>query len=159
MWWNIFVLGCTGNGKPLCVQFLWLVLCFFFFCDLTDSSLELYVLIHNLDSQMLRGERSQQILAQLSSLPSVYLIASIDHINAPLSESPWAWCSKKRRICILLRGCWVFFICSCITLDVQNWPGDVCMVVAARSPDWDCGLVEAKLYKDTENYQSIYVCV
>lgn len=63
---------------------------FFFFCDLTDSSLELYVLIHNLDSQMLRGERSQQILAQLSSLPSVYLIASIDHINAPLSESPWA---------------------------------------------------------------------
>lgn len=62
----------------------------FFFCDLTDSSLELYVLIHNLDSQMLRGERSQQILAQLSSLPSVYLIASIDHINAPLSESPWA---------------------------------------------------------------------
>ncbi|NXX28262.1 ORC2 protein, partial [Nicator chloris] len=49
-----------------------------------DSSLELYVLIHNLDSQMLRGERSQQILAQLSSLPSIYLIASIDHINAPL---------------------------------------------------------------------------
>uniref|UniRef100_A0A8B9ZFQ0 Origin recognition complex subunit 2 n=1 Tax=Anas platyrhynchos TaxID=8839 RepID=A0A8B9ZFQ0_ANAPL len=35
-----------------------------------DSSLELYVLIHNLDSQMLRGERSQQILAQLSSLPT-----------------------------------------------------------------------------------------
>ncbi|KFZ45961.1 Origin recognition complex subunit 2, partial [Antrostomus carolinensis] len=49
-----------------------------------DSSLELYVLIHNLDSQMLRGERSQQILAQLSSLPSIYLIASVDHINAPL---------------------------------------------------------------------------
>ncbi|NWH53527.1 ORC2 protein, partial [Fregata magnificens] len=51
-----------------------------------DSSLELYVLIHNLDSQMLRGERSQQILAQLSSLPSIYLIASIDHINAPLTH-------------------------------------------------------------------------
>lgn len=61
-----------------------------FFSDLADSSLELYVLIHNLDSQMLRGERSQQILAQLSSLPSIYLIASIDHINAPLSEFPWA---------------------------------------------------------------------
>lgn len=59
------------------------------FSDLADSSLELYVLIHNLDSQMLRGERSQQILAQLSSLPSIYLIASIDHINAPLSESSW----------------------------------------------------------------------
>ncbi|NXC77880.1 ORC2 protein, partial [Anhinga anhinga] len=63
-----------------------------------DSSLELYVLIHNVDSQMLRGERSQQILAQLSSLPSIYLIASIDHINAPLmwdqaklSLYNWLW--------------------------------------------------------------------
>ncbi|NXL94782.1 ORC2 protein, partial [Alectura lathami] len=63
-----------------------------------DSSLELYVLIHNLDSQMLRGERSQQILAQLSSLPSIYFIASIDHINAPLmwdqakqSLYNWLW--------------------------------------------------------------------
>ncbi|NXE07244.1 ORC2 protein, partial [Lophotis ruficrista] len=63
-----------------------------------DSSLELYVVIHNLDSQMLRGERSQQILAQLSSLPSIYLIASIDHINAPLmwdqaklSLYNWLW--------------------------------------------------------------------
>ncbi|NXR33614.1 ORC2 protein, partial [Zosterops hypoxanthus] len=63
-----------------------------------DSSLELYLLIHNLDSQMLRGERSQQILAQLSSLPSIYLIASIDHINAPLmwdqaklSLYNWLW--------------------------------------------------------------------
>ncbi|NXN34609.1 ORC2 protein, partial [Nycticryphes semicollaris] len=63
-----------------------------------DSSLELYVLIHNLDSQMLRGEKCQQILAQLSSLPSIYLIASIDHINAPLmwdqaklSLYNWLW--------------------------------------------------------------------
>ncbi|NXO22926.1 ORC2 protein, partial [Cisticola juncidis] len=63
-----------------------------------DPSLELYVLIHNLDSQMLRGERSQQILAQLSSLPTIYLIASIDHINAPLmwdqaklSLYNWLW--------------------------------------------------------------------
>ncbi|XP_008944848.1 PREDICTED: origin recognition complex subunit 2, partial [Merops nubicus] len=63
-----------------------------------DSSLELYILIHNLDSQMLRGERSQQILAQLSSLPKIYLIASIDHINAPLmwdqaklSLYSWLW--------------------------------------------------------------------
>ncbi|NWS26768.1 ORC2 protein, partial [Polioptila caerulea] len=63
-----------------------------------DSSLELYVLIHNLDSQMLRGERNQQILAHLFSLPSIYLIASIDHINAPLmwdqaklSLYNWLW--------------------------------------------------------------------
>ncbi|XP_003227394.2 origin recognition complex subunit 2 [Anolis carolinensis] len=63
-----------------------------------DPSLELYLLIHNLDSQMLRGDKSQQILGQLSSLPNVYLIASIDHINAPLmwdqakqSMYNWLW--------------------------------------------------------------------
>lgn len=51
---------------------------------------------------MLRGERSQQILAQLSSLPSIYLIASIDHINAPLSEFPWASSSKEKDLCSAL---------------------------------------------------------
>ncbi|XP_044525328.1 origin recognition complex subunit 2 [Gracilinanus agilis] len=63
-----------------------------------DSSLELFLLIHNLDSQMLRGDKSQQILGQLSSLPKIYLIASIDHINAPLmwdhskqSLYNWLW--------------------------------------------------------------------
>ncbi|XP_005874187.1 PREDICTED: origin recognition complex subunit 2 isoform X1 [Myotis brandtii] len=63
-----------------------------------DSSLELFLLIHNLDSQMLRGDKSQQIIAQLSSLRNVYLIASIDHLNAPLmwdhvkqSLYNWLW--------------------------------------------------------------------
>ncbi|KAM6175754.1 origin recognition complex subunit 2 [Erethizon dorsatum] len=63
-----------------------------------DSSLELFLLIHNLDSQMLRGDKSQQIIGQLSSLPNVYLIASIDHLNAPLmwdhakqSLYNWLW--------------------------------------------------------------------
>ncbi|XP_053135357.1 origin recognition complex subunit 2 isoform X2 [Hemicordylus capensis] len=63
-----------------------------------DPSLELYLIIHNLDSQMLRGDKSQQILGQLSSLPNIYFIASIDHINAPLmwdqakqSLYNWLW--------------------------------------------------------------------
>lgn len=63
-----------------------------------DSSLELFLLIHNLDSQMLRGDNSQQILGQLSSLRNVYLIASIDHLHAPLmwdhakqSLYNWLW--------------------------------------------------------------------
>uniref|UniRef100_A0A8D2JHW3 Origin recognition complex subunit 2 n=1 Tax=Varanus komodoensis TaxID=61221 RepID=A0A8D2JHW3_VARKO len=63
-----------------------------------DPSLELYLLIHNLDSQMLRGDKSQLILGQLSSLPNIYLIASVDHINAPLmwdqakqSMYNWLW--------------------------------------------------------------------
>ncbi|CAH6791661.1 origin recognition complex subunit 2 [Phodopus roborovskii] len=63
-----------------------------------DSSLELFLLIHNLDSQMLRGDNSQQILGQLSSLHNVYLIASVDHLHAPLmwdhakqSLYNWLW--------------------------------------------------------------------
>ncbi|XP_070364462.1 origin recognition complex subunit 2 isoform X2 [Equus asinus] len=63
-----------------------------------DSSLELFLLIHNLDSQMLRGDKSQQIIGQLSSLQNIYLIASIDHLNAPLmwdhakqSLYNWLW--------------------------------------------------------------------
>ncbi|XP_034992813.2 origin recognition complex subunit 2 isoform X1 [Zootoca vivipara] len=63
-----------------------------------DPSLELYLLIHNLDSPTLRGDKNQQILAQLSCLSNIYLIASIDHINAPLmwdqakqSMYNWLW--------------------------------------------------------------------
>nr|XP_026261126.1 origin recognition complex subunit 2 isoform X1 [Urocitellus parryii] len=63
-----------------------------------DSSLKLFLLIHNLDSQMLRGDKSQQIIGQLSSLHNIYLIASIDHLNAPLmwdhakqSLYNWLW--------------------------------------------------------------------
>ncbi|XP_038646199.1 origin recognition complex subunit 2-like [Scyliorhinus canicula] len=49
-----------------------------------DSTLDLYLLIHNIDGQMLRGCRNQQILSQLSTIPGIHLIASIDHLNAPL---------------------------------------------------------------------------
>uniref|UniRef100_A0A2K5K066 Origin recognition complex subunit 2 n=1 Tax=Colobus angolensis palliatus TaxID=336983 RepID=A0A2K5K066_COLAP len=72
-----------------------IIIGFLFFLD---SSLELFLLIHNLDSQMLRGEKSQQIIGQLSSLHNIYLIASIDHLNAPLmwdhakqSLFNWLW--------------------------------------------------------------------
>ncbi|XP_040213135.1 origin recognition complex subunit 2 [Rana temporaria] len=63
-----------------------------------DSSLVLYLLIHNLDSHMLRGDKSQQILGQLASISNIHLLASIDHINAPLmwdqskqSLYNWLW--------------------------------------------------------------------
>lgn len=50
----------------------------------TDISCELYVIIHNLDGPMLRSDKSQDILSRLVSMQNVHLIASIDHINAPL---------------------------------------------------------------------------
>ncbi|KAM4626215.1 origin recognition complex subunit 2 [Discoglossus pictus] len=63
-----------------------------------DPLLELYLLIHNLDSQMLRGDKCQQVLGQLASIPNIHLLASIDHINAPLMwdqtkqcQYNWLW--------------------------------------------------------------------
>ncbi|XP_017276332.1 origin recognition complex subunit 2 isoform X2 [Kryptolebias marmoratus] len=60
--------------------------------------LHVYMLIHNIDGPMLRGEKTQSALGQLASLPNLHLVASIDHINAPLvwdqfkqSQFNWLW--------------------------------------------------------------------
>ncbi|XP_021175102.2 origin recognition complex subunit 2 isoform X2 [Fundulus heteroclitus] len=66
---------------------------------LRDSpDLHVYLLIHNIDGPMLRGEKTQSALGQLASLPNLHLVASIDHINAPLvwdqfkqSQFNWLW--------------------------------------------------------------------
>ncbi|CAL9689062.1 unnamed protein product [Knipowitschia caucasica] len=66
---------------------------------LKDSpDLHIYIIIHNIDGPMLRGEKSQSALAQLACLPNLHLVASIDHINGPLvwdqskqSQFNWLW--------------------------------------------------------------------
>ncbi|KAK2821997.1 hypothetical protein Q5P01_022062 [Channa striata] len=66
---------------------------------LKDSpDLHVYLLIHNIDGAMLRGEKTQSALGQLASLPNLHLVASLDHINAPLvwdqfkqSQFNWLW--------------------------------------------------------------------
>ncbi|XP_011283762.2 origin recognition complex subunit 2 [Felis catus] len=87
------VLDHMGTFRSVLDQLDWIVNKF-----KEDSSLELFLLIHNLDSQMLRGDKSQQIIGQLASLRNIYLIASIDHLNAPLmwdhakqSLYNWLW--------------------------------------------------------------------
>uniref|UniRef100_H0X6N4 Origin recognition complex subunit 2 n=1 Tax=Otolemur garnettii TaxID=30611 RepID=H0X6N4_OTOGA len=87
------VLDYMGTFQSVLDQLEWIINKF-----KEDSSLELFLLIHNLDSQMLRGDKSQQIIGQLSSLHNIYLIASIDHLNAPLmwdhakqSLYNWLW--------------------------------------------------------------------
>lgn len=52
----------------------------------SGPDLHVYLLIHNIDGPMLRGEKTQSALGQLASLPNLHLVASIDHINAPLGE-------------------------------------------------------------------------
>ncbi|XP_034936383.1 origin recognition complex subunit 2 isoform X2 [Chelonus insularis] len=44
----------------------------------------LYVLIHNIDGQMLRSTKAQDVLSRLAAIENVHLVTSIDHINAPL---------------------------------------------------------------------------
>lgn len=51
----------------------------------------LFIIIHNLDGAMLRAEKTQAAIARLASLPRVHVLASLDHINAPLSKSVYYW--------------------------------------------------------------------
>ncbi|XP_064644295.1 origin recognition complex subunit 2-like [Lineus longissimus] len=59
---------------------------------------DLFLIIHNIDGPMLRAEKVQTILSMLAQVPNVHVIASVDHINAPLiwdqtkcSRFHWLW--------------------------------------------------------------------
>ena len=59
---------------------------------------EIFVIVHNVDGPMLRGDNAQTALSILAQCPSVHFLASIDHINAPLlwdqkklSRFNWLW--------------------------------------------------------------------
>ncbi|CAO1423460.1 unnamed protein product [Diamesa tonsa] len=47
-------------------------------------ALHIFLIIHNLDGTMLRNERAQNVLSRLASIERIHMIASIDHLNAPL---------------------------------------------------------------------------
>ena len=44
------------------------------------------LLIHNIDGPALRDAESQQCLAQVSCCPHICIVASVDHVNAPLCK-------------------------------------------------------------------------
>ena len=50
------------------------------------SDEDLFILIHNIDGEMLRGEKIQSTFSFLAQIPQIHFVASIDHINAPLSK-------------------------------------------------------------------------
>lgn len=59
---------------------------------------QLTVLIHNIDGPALRAAETQAALAMLADVPNITLVASVDHVNAPLlwdgvsySRFAWAW--------------------------------------------------------------------
>lgn len=45
-----------------------------------------FLLVHNIDGVMLRNHKAQLILSRLAKIEKIHLIASMDHINAPLCE-------------------------------------------------------------------------
>lgn len=76
----------------LSVLSLWDFLCCKWKRVLAGPDLHVYLLIHNIDGLMLRGEKTQSALGQLASLPNLHLVASIDHINAPLGGCLLVFC-------------------------------------------------------------------
>uniref|UniRef100_S4NYE7 Origin recognition complex subunit 2 n=1 Tax=Pararge aegeria TaxID=116150 RepID=S4NYE7_9NEOP len=52
--------------------------------QLDECGVHLFVIVHNIDGVMLRSFKAQSMLASLAQLRNVHLIATIDHINAPL---------------------------------------------------------------------------
>lgn len=62
------------------------------------TAFEMYFIIHNIDGLSLRGESAQTSLSILAQSPYIHMLASIDHINAPLlwdqktlSNFNWSW--------------------------------------------------------------------
>jgi len=49
-----------------------------------EKSIKLIILVHNIDGQGLRDEKTQIYLSKLASIRQIHFITSIDHINAPL---------------------------------------------------------------------------
>nr|CAD7428130.1 unnamed protein product [Timema monikensis] len=56
----------------------------------SDPQLELYFIIHNIDGPTLHTHKNQEILSRLARVDNIHLVASVDHINAPL-----IWDQKK----------------------------------------------------------------
>lgn len=54
--------------------------------QLSECSVNLFLIVHNIDGVMLRSSKAQSVLANLARLQNVRLIATIDHINAPLCK-------------------------------------------------------------------------
>ena len=59
---------------------------------------DIYIIIHNIDGRQLRKPQTQELFGLLASIPSVHLIASIDHLMAPLmwdfhmlANFQWLW--------------------------------------------------------------------
>jgi origin recognition complex subunit 2 len=67
----------------------------FFAQQASRQKSHLYIVIHNIDAAPLRTARSKSILALVAHNPWIHIIASIDHLNAPLLWSSSEIFSRK----------------------------------------------------------------
>ena len=67
----------------------------FFAHQTSKKSHHLYMVIHNIDAAPLRSAKSKSILALIAHNPRIHIIASIDHLNAPLLWSSSEIFSRK----------------------------------------------------------------
>ena len=49
-----------------------------------EDSRKVYLLVHSIDSESLRGKQDQLILAKLAASPNISMVASMENINASL---------------------------------------------------------------------------
>ncbi|EFN72327.1 Origin recognition complex subunit 2 [Camponotus floridanus] len=73
---NLLGLDCPTNSSD-CLKLIEKIL-------KSNPDDRLYLIIHNIDGIMLRSSKAQNILAGLATISNVRIIASVDHINAPL---------------------------------------------------------------------------
>lgn len=52
----------------------------------TNREMHIFLILHNIDGIMLRNNKAQLILSRLARIEQIHLIASLDHINAPLCK-------------------------------------------------------------------------
>ncbi|KAF5318443.1 hypothetical protein D9619_010681 [Psilocybe cf. subviscida] len=60
-----------------------------------EQTVHLYLVIHNIDASPFRASKAKPILALLAHNPHIHIIASIDHINAPLLWSSSEMFARK----------------------------------------------------------------
>lgn len=62
------------------------LLTFLYEVEVEDKDCFVCVVIHNIDGPGLRDSETQQYLARLASCTHIRMVASIDHVNAPLCK-------------------------------------------------------------------------
>ncbi|XP_050365177.1 origin of replication complex subunit 2 [Argentina anserina] len=90
----------SKNQQPFSSRSVEDLLAFFERTEDRTSEFLVCVIIHNIDGPGLRDSEIQQYLARVASCPNIRIVASIDHVNAPLlwdkkmvhTQFNWCWC-------------------------------------------------------------------